>query len=64
MKSMKDALRLQQEKYYGNHKQYKVYLSTEEDADIIAALDKCKNRSLCIRNALILYFKHKKGGAV
>ena len=56
-----DIQKLQQKKYYANHKQYKVYLSSDEDADIIATLDKCKNRSLCIRNALILYFKSVGG---
>ena len=54
---MTEKLKKQQTKYYTNHKQYKVYLSTDEDAELVAKLDKCKNKSLLIRSALLLYFK-------
>ena len=40
-------------KYYKSHKQFKVYLNTEEDAQIIQAIKEQNNRSAFIRKALI-----------
>lgn len=50
-----DYNKLQQEKYYGNHKQYKVYLTTDTDTEIIKVLDDCDNKSAFIRKAIIKY---------
>ena len=54
---MADLAKLQQQKYYDNHKQYKVYLDTEKDAKIVKMLNECDNRSALIRRAIIFYFK-------
>lgn len=44
---------LQQEKYYSNHKQYKVYLTCDVDEEIIKMLDAHSKKSAFIRKALI-----------
>lgn len=51
---------LQQEKFYGNHKQYKVYFTTDTDKEFIEALDNVDNKSAFIRRAIIAYLR---GGA-
>ena len=56
----KEYREFQQKKYYSRHKQYKVYLSVEGEADIIEILDKDRNRSGLIKQALIAYLR---GGA-
>ena len=43
----------QQKKYYASHKQYKVYLDKEQDAEVVQILDNKPNRSAFIRRALI-----------
>lgn len=57
MLSEEKVRRLQQAKYYLKHKQYKVYLDTKKDADIIAKLEAEPKKTKLIRKALICYLR-------
>lgn len=55
MYSDAELRKLQQDKYFKHHKQYKFYLSLDEDADVVRILNKERNKSRFIREALIAY---------
>ncbi len=50
--------REQQDRFFEHHKSFKVYLSTEEDMDIIKSIMKSKCVSNYIKNALKYYVHH------
>lgn len=52
-----DYQKSQQARFYGNHKQYKVYLTADTDAEYIKVLDASDNRSALIRRAIIKYIR-------
>lgn len=45
-----------QQKFHNSHKQFKVYLSTEDDMELIKWLMSSKNMSNLIRSALKAYW--------
>ena len=51
---------LQQGKFYSNHKQYKVYLTTDTDEELIKAIENSDNKSAFIRRAIISYLRGKE----
>ena len=53
----RELRKAQQTKFYCNHKQYKVYLDCEEDAELIRLLERSKNKSLMIKMALVQAFR-------
>lgn len=51
---------LQQKKFYSMHKQYKVYLFKDIDAEEVKILDAKSNKSAFIRKAIIEYIRNHK----
>ena len=48
------------QKFNKTHKQYKVYLENEVDAEVIAALEKTGNKTKLIRTALRYYVREMR----